>query len=139
MTNNPADRISIHIGGNVTGQVVSGQGNVVNWQTIQASGSVTVDELDQLHAAFNELRTRLEVDTEECADSAQDKLDELEEAITGEQLDIPTMEYVHGWFRRKLPGFASAVGKLIINPIVGKLVATAGDDLVSEFAHRFGV
>jgi hypothetical protein len=44
MTNNPADRISIHIGGNVTGQVVGGQGNVVNWQKIQASDSVTADD-----------------------------------------------------------------------------------------------
>lgn len=30
------------------------------------------------------------------------KLDELDEALTGEQVDLPMVEHVDGWFRRQL-------------------------------------
>ena len=74
----------------------------------------------------------------EKKDAALERVDELEEAITAQEPDLPTMEYVKRWFVRNLPDLAGAVTSVVVHPIVGKLVEAAGDALAAEFRRRFG-
>jgi hypothetical protein len=66
---------------------------------------------------------------------ALERLDELEEAVTAEEPDLTTVQYVKRWFLRKLPSMAGLVTALLVNPIVGKLVQSAGDAAVAELAR----
>lgn len=70
-------------------------------------------------------------------DTARGKLDDLEEAITSDEPDLATMEHVHGWFARKIPTLASAVGRIIRSPLVTRMVARAGAEMTAEFNRRF--
>lgn len=129
---------AVRIGGDVTGQVIIGNNNFQYWQRIQALGPASAEELAELRAAIATVRTSLSGESEQTADQAAAKLDELEGALTSENVDIPTVEHVEGWFRRKLPKIANMLNKIILGPIVAKLVAAGGDQLVAEFTRRFG-
>lgn len=129
---------SVHIGGSVRGQVSVGNRNVQYWHQVRASGPATAEDLAELRAEFAKLRADLPQDSGQTSDQAAAKLRELEEALNDEQVDLPTVEHVQGWFRRRLPQFTSAINKIIIGPIVAKLVAAGGDTLAAEFARRFG-
>lgn len=132
MAAEPGERTSIHIGGNLTGQINVGDENTLSWKHIQAGG-VTATELAELRAAIDTLRTTLSGEPE-----AVSKLDELETALTGDPVDVPAVERVHGWFRRALPRFVAAVNRIVFGPIVAKLVAAGGDGLAAEFTRRLG-
>ncbi|HEY0497681.1 MAG TPA: hypothetical protein VGD48_18185 [Kutzneria sp.] len=128
----PAEHTSVHVGGNLTGQVNVGDGNTLSWQHVQAGG-VTAAELAELRAAVDALRTALAGEPE-----AVSKLDELETALTGDSVDVPAVAQAHGWFRRTLPGLIGAVNRIVFGPIVAKLVAAGGDGLAAEFSRRLG-
>jgi len=132
MAAEPGEHTSIHIGGNLTGQVNVGDGNTLRWKNVQ-TGGVTAAELAELRAAVDALRTTLAGEPE-----AMSTLDELEVALTGDPVDLPALERVHGWFRRARPQFVAAVNRIVFGPIVAKLVAAGGDQLVAEFTHRLG-
>jgi hypothetical protein len=94
-----------------------------------------------LRAAFEALREQVAAVPElpqAQKDAAQERVKELEEAVTAPEPDLSTMEYVRNWFLKNLPGLAGAVTGVVVNPIVGKLVAVAGDTLSAEFQRRFG-
>lgn len=128
---------TFRIGGDVTGQVTVGNNNIQYSQQIQSLGPASAEELAELRAAIAAVRTSLSGEPEQTADQAGAKLDELEEALTGETVDIPTVEHVQGWFRRKLPKIANMLNMIILGPIVAKLVAVGGDQLAAEFTRRF--
>ena len=132
MANEPAEHTSIHIGGNLTGQVNVGDGNTQSWQQVEAGGATAAD-LAELRAAVDALRTALAGEPE-----AVSKLDELESALTGDVVDVPAVARVHGWFRRTLPGLIAALNRIVFGPIVAKLVAAGGDGLAAEFGRRLG-
>jgi hypothetical protein len=71
-------------------------------------------------------------------EAALELIKELEEAITAEEPDLITMEYVKNWFVKKLPELAGSVTSAIVHPIVGKRVAAAGTALAADFQNRFG-
>ncbi len=135
MTGSTGEGVSIRVGGDVSGQLIVGSRNF----TIsgRCGEAVTEAELSQLGQLFGELRARLSAEDGERSGAALAKLAELEEAITSQEPDLATMEHVHGWFRRKMPAVADAVGRLVAGPIVTRLVAMAGDDLAAEFHRRF--
>ncbi len=62
-----------------------------------------------------------------------ERLDELEEAVTAEEPDLATMAYVKHWFLTKLPSVAGVVTSILVNPIVGKLVQSAGAAAIAEW------
>jgi hypothetical protein len=138
MPGQQGDRFDFHVGGDVTGQLAVGRDIAQYRNEVRSTGPVTGAELDELRAAFAALRARLDAETGAEADIARQKLDELAEAVTAEKPDLSTMEHVRGWFQRKLPALAGAVGRLVVSPVVTKLVAAAGDDLAAEFTRRFG-
>lgn len=107
----------------------------------RTSGSVTERiseaELAELQRAFAELRVQVAAGApEEAREPALGRLDELEEAVTAEEPDVTTMEYVRRWFVKHVPGIAGSVVGLLVNPIVGKLVQVAGDSVATEFDRR---
>ncbi len=137
----PQEPLGNHITGTVTGDV-SGQvaiGNEITQTKIDgpASERISEAELAELQHAFAELRAEVTQRVpEERKDPAMERLDELEEAVTAEEPDVTTIEYVKRWFSKYAPGIAGSVVGLLVNPIVGKLVQAAGDSVAAEFNRR---
>ena len=138
MDDKGGDQISGSISGNVSGQAAIGK----NIQQTQVGGGAeppTAEELAELKRSFEALRELVgtEAPAEE-REAALERVDELEQAVQAEEPDVSTMEYVRNWFAKRLPGIAGAVTGVVVNPIVGKLVAAAGDAVAGEFKRRFG-
>ncbi len=136
-----SDSGEVNIRGTVSnvsgGQVAIGQ-NVEQTSTSIVSGSrPTEADIAALMEQFGELRSEVLADPE-TPDAAAEKLDELKSAVTAEEPELSTMEYVRDWFVKHAPKFAGAVTALVVNPIVGALVGAAGETLAAEFKRRFG-
>lgn len=126
--------------GDVDGQLAVGE-NITQSQAIgTAAGPPTESELAQLRGELAALRKQVEeagdVD-EKTRASAAERVDELGAAVNAEEPKLSTMEYVRNWFADNLPKLAGAVTSIVVNPIVGKLVAVAGDTAVAEWKRRF--
>lgn len=136
------DTISATISGPVSGQVAVGKA-IHQAQTVGAAPAERPgeDELAALRAAFEALRAEVAAAPEvgeAQKEAAQERLAELEEAVTAPEPDLSTMEYVRNWFAKNLPALAGAVTGLVVSPIVGRLVSAAGDAATTEFLRRFG-
>lgn len=137
MTDEKGPGHTVHIGGNVSGQVAVGNHNVLHAQRIQAP--VSTAELTELLTALRAEIAELLAGTDAVLDGRADaKLDELAEALTGDEVDLATVEHVQGWFRRKLPRCVAAVNRVVLGPVVARLVAEGGDQLAAEFTRRVG-
>jgi hypothetical protein len=101
-----------------------------------APEAVTPQELADLKQQFADLRGRL-LDDADVPDEAAEKLDQLEQAVTAATPDVGAMERIRNWFFNHAPKVAGSVLALVVNPIVGSLVAAAGDAVSSEFRKRF--
>jgi len=126
------------ISGDVSGQVAVGKG-ITQIQTIGAARpQVTEADLAELRQVLADLRAKVAAEAPtEKKDAALERVAELEEAITAEEPDLATMEYVERWFVKNLPELAEAVTRVVVHPIVGKRVEAAGDALAAEFRRRF--
>jgi len=126
-------------GSEISGQVAVGEG-ITQVQTVGVSRpEVTEADLAELWRVVAGLKARVEVEAPpEKKEAALERVEELEEAITAEEPDLTTMEYIERWFIKNLPGLAGAVTGLVVHPVVGKLVEAAGDTLAAEFRRRFG-
>ena len=133
------DEIRATISGNISGQVAVGK-HITQTQVSGAERpTVTEAELEQLRQLLADLKAKVAAEAPpEKKDAALERVQELEEAVTAEEPDLTTMEYVKKWFVKHLPGLAGAVTSVVIHPIVGKLVEAAGDALAAEFRRRFG-
>jgi hypothetical protein len=133
------DDIRATISGDVSGQVAVGK-DITQTQAVGAAPpQVTEAELAELRQAFADLKAKVEAEAPpEKKAAALERMDELEEAITAEEPDLTTMEYVKGWFVKNLPALGGAVTSILVHPIVGRLVEAAGDVAVTEFRRRFG-
>ena len=133
------DVIRATVSGDVSGQVAVGK----EIEQVQTRGpahpAVSEEDLAELRRALAELKAKVETEAPpDKKDAALERVEELEEAVTAEQPDLTTMEYVKNWFAKHLPGLAGAVVSVVVHPIVGKLVEAAGDALATEFRRRFG-
>ena len=135
------DSINATISGPVSGQVAVGK-MITQTQNIGAPAEKPgEEEMAALRAAFEALREQVAAASgvpEAQKDAARERVKELEDAVTAPEPDLSTMEYVRNWFVKNLPSLAGAVTGVVVNPIVGKLVAVAGDTLSAEFQRRFG-
>ena len=115
------DEIHATISGDVSGQVAVGKGITQTQVTGTARPEVTEADLAELRQALAGLKARVEAETPpEQKNAALERVAELEEAVTAEQPELTTMEYVARWFARNLPGLAGAVSSVVIHPVVGK-------------------
>ena len=69
---------------------------------------------------------------------ALSEVGELKKAVLADKPDLGRMESVLRWFRKNIPQLAGAVGSVILNPLIGKVVEAAGEIVVEEFKRRFG-
>lgn len=122
---------------NVSGGNIAIGHTVTQTSTVTTTtGSVTPEQLAGLKKDFAALRAQL-ADDPEVPDEAPAKLDQLQAAITQGTPDVSTMERVRNWFLKYAPKAAGSVMALVVNPVVGALVATAGDAVSAEFRQRF--
>ena len=130
--------ISASIRGNVSGQVAVG--NNIHQEQTRVSTTVSPEEIQELKQLFEQLKGRVaEEAPAEKKEAALERLDELEQATIGEQPDPSTMEYVRNWFIKNVPMLAGMVTRVITDPVVGKMVASAGDLISAEFKRRLGM
>lgn len=123
--------------GNISGsQIVIGDGNTM---IRNEAPPVSQAELKKLRREFAVLKKSIQATAPpEQKDEALDKVDELQEALLSEKPNASAAARARDWFMKNLPSVAGAVTSVVVNPIVGKLVAAAGDAVASEFRHRFG-
>jgi hypothetical protein len=133
------DDIEARVTGPVQGQVAIGREIAQHQSAGAMTVQVTQDERAQLRQAFADLRAQVAADAPgEHRAAALERVDELEEATTAGPPDLTTIAYVRGWFARRLPGLAGTVVGILVNPIVGKLVASAGDAAVEQLRQLTG-
>ncbi len=132
------DVIRATISGDISGQVAVGKG-ITQIQTIGAARpKVTEADRAELRQALANLKAKVAAEAPpDKKDAALERVEELEEAVTAEEPDLPTMEYIKHWFIKNLPGLTGAVTSVVVHPIVGKLLEAAGDSLAAEFRRRF--
>ena len=137
MREESGDRYSVRIGGDVSGQVVAGRNNTVSRIDTDPStrAQITDDDLAQLRAEFAAVRALVQAEGGDKSEQASERIDELEEAVTGPTPDLSTMAYVRRWFARNLPKLAGAITGLLIHPVAGKLAEAAGDTIAAEFGR----
>jgi hypothetical protein len=139
--------VHVEVHGNVSGPVAGvNEGTQIGTQIESVAPSqpgLTEAELTELRRALGELRARVAAEApwgEQAA--AHERVTELEAALTTDKPNPTTLtklEYVRDWFLENLPGLAGSVTSIVVSPIVGKLVAAAGDTLVAEFQRRFPI
>jgi hypothetical protein len=130
----------VKVEGDLSGNVAIGEDIRQYQESFQQSRpKLTPEELAELDTRLRELREAVaEAAPADQQERALERLDELETAVKADEPDLTTMEYVRNWFARHLPALAGTVTSVIVNPIVGKLVAAAGDAIATEFKRRFG-
>ncbi len=133
----PGDVISANISGSVSGQVAVGK-DITQTQMVAGAG-VTEADLTALRQLLMDLKAKVQAEAPAGQKvAALERINELEQAVTAKEPDLATIEYVKRWFVKNLPTLAGSVTSIVVSPIVGKLVAAAGDALVGEFRRRFG-
>jgi len=137
MSQSSGDHFQISVGGRVGGDVQVGRNN----QIIKTAPAVSPAELgayrDEIDALKTQIAAMATVTPEEKVE-AQQQLEDLHTAATAPTPDLDTMHRVKNWFANHLPGIAGAVTGLVVHPVVGAIVKSAGDAVVSEFRRRFG-
>ncbi len=135
------DHFQISVGGGVGGHVVVGRDNQVVSSPVGAPRP-SAAELATFQAAVDDLKAQLasthDVAAEATKAEAAAKLDELHAAATAKTPDVSAMVRVRTWFVAHLPSFAGAVTGLLVHPVVGALVKSAGDAVAAEFHRRLG-
>jgi hypothetical protein len=130
------DHFQISVGGAVGGNVVVGRQNQVI--SSPTTTGVSPADLAAFRSAVDQVKADVAAQAPERAEAAAAQLDELHQAATAAKPDLNTFERVRGWFVTHLPTFAGAVTGLLVHPVVGALVKSAGDAVVDEFHRRFG-
>lgn len=140
---------AVWVGGNNSGRVLAGSGNVVGDGNVVATHGGVAGALDPeaRRALVARVREELvaplatavaEAAPPEVRDRALGHVAELAEAVTAPAPDLTTMAYVRNWLVKHVPKVAGAVTSLVVHPLVGKLVEAAGEAAAAEFRERFG-
>ncbi|HEY4024501.1 MAG TPA: hypothetical protein VGM75_37840 [Pseudonocardiaceae bacterium] len=132
------ERIVIRIGGDMSGQFVLGDNNVTTNSAAALSGA----DRKLLTALFDEvggqLDGQLEDHPDELAEPARAQLADLRVAVLATKPDVPAMVRVRDWFALHLPGMAAAIGRVVVHPILVRVVGAAGGSIAAEFQRHFG-
>jgi hypothetical protein len=130
--------ISATIGDVHHGQVAVGTGNTQT-NVVVGGGGPSPEDLAQVQALLASLAAQVEAEAPpEKKDAAVERVTELSEALTAETPDLTTVEYVKNWFSKHLPKLAGVVVGVLVNPVVGSVVAAAGEGLAEDFRNRVG-
>src|SRR3954451_752978 len=128
MTDQPG-KFNIQIGSVSQSQIVTG-----DYATVSQQVGLSADEVDQLKATFDGLRDQVEAQAPpEQRDEALAQAAEVEAAVVAPQPDPGRFKRALAWFRANAPQLAGTVASVVVSPIVGKVVQTAGDAIAGQF------
>jgi hypothetical protein len=116
-------KYNISFGNVANSQIVTGDYNHVS-QTV----GMSADDVAALRRVFDDLRTAVaaEVPQEQRAEAVA-QVAELEQALVAKEPDPGRVRKALAWFRRHAPKVAGAVAAIVVNPLVGKVVESAGE------------
>ena len=83
-----------------------------------------------------EAQVREEASPERRAEAAE-LVAELENAILAPVPQVARLAFIRDWFSAHLPRLAGAVNVLVVSPLVGRIVAAAGELAAAEFRNTF--
>ena len=128
MTDDPTGRsIKAEIGNVTQGQVAVGEDITQSQTVVNTSAPPTAEELKELTAEFAKLKAQVERDAPpDVRDEAVRQTEALQQATIAEKPDVSVMASAKKWFLDHAPGLLGAVTSVVINPIVGKIVDSAG-------------
>jgi hypothetical protein len=140
MTDDPTpDRsINVEVHDMKDSQLAAGEGNTQTIQTVKVSAPPSAEELKELAAAFDALKAQVERDAPpEVREEAIRQADALQQATISERPNVSVMAAAKQWFLAHAPGLLGAVTAVVINPIVGTIVGSAGDAIAKEYQKWF--
>jgi len=107
-------------------------------QFYNVSGPPTAEELEALRTAFADLKAQVERDAPpDVRDEAVRQTEALQQATMAEKPDVSVMASAKRWFLDHAPGLLGAVTAVVINPVVGKIVSSAGEAIAKEYQKWF--
>ena len=139
MTDDTADRsIKAEIGDVNQGQVAVGTDIEQTNTVYNVTAPPTAEELESLKSAFADLKAQVERDAPpDVREEAVRQTEALQQATIAEKPDVSVMASAKRWFLDHAPGLLGAVTAVVINPIVGKIVSSAGEAIANEYQKWF--
>ena len=120
--------------GDVTNSVV-GVGEDIHQSQVflTVAAGPTEEELRELAGLFATLKQQVqEQASPEVRDEAVRQTEALQEATLAPKPNVSAMAAAKQWFLQHAPGLLGAVTSVVINPIVGKIVSSAGEAVARE-------
>ena len=135
MSMSSGDHISGSVTGDVTGQVGIGK-TISQTQQIGPAPPLTEAERAELAELFAAVKAQVGVQVpDDQRGPALERVQELQEALTAEEPDLGVAHYIKKWFLKRAPTVAGLITGVLVNPLVGKLVQSAGDVAAAELAR----
>jgi hypothetical protein len=135
----PSDRsIKVDVHDMKNSQLAAGDQITQTQTTVRISAPPSAEELQELTAAFAALKAQVERDAPpEVREEAVRQTEALQEATVAEKPNVSVMAAAKQWFLNHAPGLLGAVTAVVVNPIVGKIVSSAGDAIAKEYQKWF--
>lgn len=131
--------INVNVSGTSEGAIAAGSDIQQTVSRVTIVGRPSEQELAMLGDEFARLRATIQQTAPpELKDRALERIDDLEGAASVGEPNVSVMAATRDWFVKHLPGVVGAVTGVIVNPIVGKIVQSAGDALSREYQEKFG-
>jgi hypothetical protein len=126
------DSHNVTVGNIANSGVIIGNDNQVTGNVGPTSG-ITAADLAAIKGLFDDLNAQIAAEAPpEQRDAALERAGELHDAIVADKPDRTTIEYVTSWFKKHLPKLAGAIAGVLVNPVVGSVIAAAGTSLTDE-------
>ncbi|HEX5012862.1 MAG TPA: hypothetical protein VFV72_01795 [Candidatus Limnocylindrales bacterium] len=123
---------------NVDGQAAIGKDIKQDSRVITFGRGPTPEELAELATVFASFRDEVAREAPpEVKDEAVRQAEVIEAATKGPKPDLGAIATARRWFLDHAPKLFGAVTAVIANPIIGKIVQSAGDAVADEFKKRF--
>ena len=116
------------------GDVTQSQFVTGDYNTVAQQVGLSPQDVEALRAAFADMRAQVAAGAPpELREQAAEQALEVERAVVSDEPDPGRARRALRWFREHLPQLAGTVASVLVNPIVGKVVETAGDAVAKEF------
>jgi hypothetical protein len=123
-----ASKFNIQFGNVSQSQFVTG-----DYNTVAQHVGLAPEETQQLREAFDGMKAQVaeQAPPEQRAEAVA-QATELEKAVVAKEPDPGRVRTALRWFRDHLPQLAGTVAGVLVHPVVGKVVAAAGDAVAAE-------
>jgi hypothetical protein len=129
------------------GTTTSGGGDVFVRRDRQGSVQIGVgtselsaDQLERLTGTFSSFAARVARDApDDLIEAARAQAEALEVAVLGPTPDPVAAGAACGWFADHLPKTSTSAFYVLANPLVGKIMASAGAETLEEYHHQLSI